>query len=224
MSRGQRLIDALMRLGRRAGPRRIDRDAECPPQDDVETLLGRTLAAEQAAHPGLTGIYPLADGRDAFVARAVLADAAERSIDAQYYIWHADTSGLLLLQRLRCAAERGVRVRLLLDDNNTSGLDPLLLGLDAHPNLEVRVFNPLRHRRARLLDYLFDFARVHRRMHNKAFTVDRQITVLGGRNIGDEYFGAGEGVMFADLDVVAVGAVLDAVGADCERYWNTALA
>ena len=224
MSRGQRLIDALMRLGRRTPPRRIDRDAECPPQDDVETLLGRTLATEQAAHPGLTGIHPLADGRDAFVARAVLADAAERSIDAQYYIWHADTSGLLLLQRLRCAAERGVRVRLLLDDNNTSGLDPLLLGLDAHPNLEVRVFNPLRHRRARLLDYLFDFARVHRRMHNKAFTVDRQITVLGGRNIGDEYFGAGEGVMFADLDVVAVGAVLDAVGADFERYWNSSLA
>ena len=221
MPRGRRLIDALLPPGQRPPPRHDTASGTPDQNDSADTLLGRTLAAEQAAHPGLTGIYPLADGRDAFVARAALADAAERSIDAQYYIWHADTSGRLLLQRLRCAAERGVRVRLLLDDNNTAGLDPLLLSLGMHPNIEVRVFNPLRLRRARILNYLFDFARVNRRMHNKAFTVDGQITVLGGRNIGDEYFGAGEGVMFADLDVAAVGAVLDAVCADFERYWNS---
>jgi len=186
-----------------------------------DTALGRALAAPLALHVGLSGIYPLQDGRDAFAARAALADAAERSIDAQYYIWRDDVSGRLLFHALRRAAERGVRVRLLLDDNNTGGLDALLLALDGHPLIEVRVFNPLMHRDARLLNYLSDFSRVNRRMHNKSFTVDGQITVVGGRNVGDEYFGAGEGVMFVDLDVAAAGPVVDEVSADFERYWTS---
>ncbi|MCA0175264.1 MAG: phospholipase D family protein [Proteobacteria bacterium] len=187
----------------------------------ADTTLARSLAAEIAAHPGLSGIHPLADGHDAFAARAALADAAERRIDAQYYIWHNDTAGRLLLQHLRRAADRGVHVRLLLDDNNTAGLDPLLRGLDAHPQIEVRLFNPLMHRRLRVLNYLSDFNRAHRRMHNKSFTVDGQVTVVGGRNVGDEYFGAGAGVMFADLDVSAIGPVVAAVEADFERYWTS---
>lgn len=186
-----------------------------------DSLLQRALAAEVHAHPGLSGIQFLADGRDAFVARAVLTDLAEHSIDAQYYIWRADTAGRLLLQGLRRAADRGVRVRLLLDDNNTTGMDPVLMALDAHPNIQVRLFNPLMHRRFRLLDYVSDFSRTNRRMHNKSFTVDRQITVVGGRNVGNEYFGAGDGVMFADLDVTAVGAVVADVSADFERYWRS---
>ncbi len=184
-----------------------------------DTALGRAIGPLVAAHPDLQGIYSLRDGRDAFVARAALANAAERSIDAQYYIWRNDTAGRLLLQSLRRAADRGVRVRLLLDDNNTKGMDALLCGLNAHPRIEVRLFNPFMHRRARILDFLGDFSRANRRMHNKTFTVDQQATVVGGRNVGDEYFGAGDGVMFADLDVLAVGPVVHAVSSDFDRYW-----
>src|SRR6266480_7946291 len=94
------------------------------------------------AHPGKSGVFALPEGPDAFAARALLAAAAERTLDVQYYIWHNDTTGHLLIDALRCAADRGVRVRLLLDDNNTAGQDSLLAALDAHPHIEVRLFNP----------------------------------------------------------------------------------
>lgn len=198
---------------------------ETPPSTRLtgeNTSLGKWLAKEVSRYPGLSGIYALPDGRDAFVARAALADAAENAIDAQYYIWHNDTTGRLLLQALRRAADRGVHVRLLLDDNNTTGMDATLMALDAHPQIEVRLFNPLMHRRWRALDYLSDFFRTNRRMHNKSFTVDGQVTVVGGRNVGDEYFGAGGDVAFADLDVLAVGAVVEPVSRDFDRYWVSA--
>src|SRR5690606_10063774 len=105
-----------------------------------------------------------------------------------YYIWRTDMSGILLAEALYRAAERGVRVRLLLDDNNTVGADPMLAALDSHENIEVRLFNPFPIRRYRILGYLGDFARLNRRMHNKSFTVDNQVTIVGGRNVGDEYF------------------------------------
>jgi phosphatidylserine/phosphatidylglycerophosphate/cardiolipin synthase-like enzyme len=100
-----------------------------------------------------------------------------------------DISGTALVESLRAAANRGVRVRLLLDDNNTSGLDLTLAELDAHPNIEVRLFNPFVSRIARGIDYMTDFFRLNRRMHNKSFTADNQVTIIGGRNVGDEYFG-----------------------------------
>lgn len=190
--------------------------------DTADTLLGRQLAPLIAEHPGLSGIHPLPDGHQAFAARAGLADIAERSIDAQYYIWHNDVSGRLLLQRLKAAADRGVRVRLLLDDNNTAGMDGVLQGLDIHPNVEIRLFNPFMQRQMRPLGYLSDFSRLNRRMHNKSFTVDNQATIVGGRNVGNEYFGAGDGVMFADLDVIAVGPVVEDLSTDFDRYWNSA--
>ena len=190
--------------------------------DTGGTALGRALAAGRDAHPEGSGIWPLADGRDAFVARALLADAAERSIDAQYYIWRDDISGRLLYRALVRAADRGVRVRLLLDDNNTRGLDPLIGTLNGHANIEVRLFNPFMHRRFRFLGYLSDFPRLNRRMHNKAFVVDNRAAVVGGRNVGNEYFGVGDGVMFADLDVLATGAAVDDVSRDFDRYWNSA--
>jgi putative cardiolipin synthase len=113
-----------------------------------------------------------------------------------------------------------VRVRLLLDDNNTTGLDPTLATLDAHPNIEVRLFNPFGRRRARVLDYLFEFGRLNRRMHNKSFTVDGQATIVGGRNVGDEYFGAGQEMSFQDLDVLGIGSVVGDVRADFDAYWG----
>lgn len=127
----------------------------------------------------------------------------------------------MLFDALRQAADRGVRVRLLLDDNNTSGLDALLAALDAHPKIEVRLFNPFVFRDARALGYVTDFSRANRRMHNKSFTADSQATIIGGRNVGDEYFGAADDVLFADLDVLAVGPVVQEVSKDFDRYWNS---
>jgi putative cardiolipin synthase len=187
--------------------------------DTADTRLGRAIAPRVAAHPGHSGIWALPDARDAFAARALLARAAERSLDVQYYIWRKDMTGTLLLDSLLAAAGRGVRVRLLLDDNNTSGLDTTLAVLDSHPNIEVRLFNPFVMRKPRALGYLTDFTRLNRRMHNKSFTADNQATIIGGRNVGDEYFGATHGVLFADLDVLAVGPVVDEVSNSFDRYW-----
>ncbi len=189
--------------------------------DTADTRLGAAIAPRVRTHPGTSGIYPLADGPDAFAARLLLARAAERSLDIQYYIWDDDLTGMLMYRALADAAARGVRVRLLLDDNRTAGLDPILAALDADPNIEVRLFNPFVLRSFRLLGYATDFVRLNRRMHNKSFTVDNQVTIIGGRNIGDEYFGAApEGTLtFADLDVLAVGPVVRDVSADFDRYW-----
>ncbi len=190
--------------------------------DTGATRLGKATAPTVAAHPGKSGIYPLADARDAFSARMLLAQAAERSLDVQYYIWRKDITGTLLFEALRAAADRGVRVRLLLDDNVTSGLDSTLAALDSHPNIEIRLFNPLAVRYPRWINYVVDFFRLNRRMHNKSFTADNQATIIGGRNIGDEYFGAAEGLLFVDLDAMAVGPVVTEVSNDFDRYWASA--
>jgi putative cardiolipin synthase len=186
--------------------------------------LASSVAGRTRPHPDHSGIVELRNARDAFAARAHLADAAERTLDIQYYIWRNDMSGTLLLEALRRAADRGVRVRLLLDDNNTSGLDVLLAALDSHPNIEIKLFNPFRLRRLRTLNFLFDFSRLNRRMHNKSFTADNEVTIVGGRNIGDEYFDAHDEIAFVDLDLMAIGPVVRAVAADFERYWNSASA
>jgi cardiolipin synthase C len=193
-------------------------------EDTDATRLAHAVLPAVAAHPGLAGIHALPDPRSAFAARALLADAAERTIDAQYYIWHSDETGTLLFEALWRAAGRGIRVRLLVDDNNTSGLDETLAVLDAHPKIEVRLYNALVRRRVRALNYVTDFRRLDHRMHNKSFTVDNQATIVGGRNVGNEYFGAGHGVVFADLDVLAVGPVVRDVSGAFDRFWNSASA
>ncbi|MEO8188940.1 MAG: phospholipase D family protein [Acidobacteriota bacterium] len=186
-----------------------------------ETRLSKAVRPLVDSHPGLSGIFPLREGRDAFAARALLADAAERTLDLQYYIWHDDMSGTLLFRAARRAADRGVRVRLLLDDNNSTGLDATIATLSAHPKIEVRLFNPFFHRRWRLIDYFADFSRLNRRMHNKSFIADGQVTIIGGRNVGDEYFEAAHDVLFVDLDVLAVGPVVADVSLDFDRYWKS---
>jgi len=190
-----------------------------------DTRLGRSVAPLTREHRGASGIVTLGNGHDAFATRVLLADAAERTLDAQYYVWHDDMTGMLLFDALRRAADRGVRVRLLLDDNNTRGMDRILAALDAHPNIEVRLFNPLVHRGwGRFYDFLVDFRRLNRRMHNKSFTVDDQVTIVGGRNIGNEYFGAGDAPLFVDLDVLAIGPIVHEVSEDFDRYWASASA
>lgn len=189
------------------------------PEQSADTPLGRGIAPVAAAHPGKSGIHPLPNAYDAFAARMMLARAAERSLDVQYYIWHNDMTGTMLLEALHEAADRGVRVRLLLDDNGTAGLDPVLSALNEHANIEVRLYNPFVLRWPKPLGYVTDFKRLNRRMHNKSFTADNQATIIGGRNIGDEYFGATTDVLFTDLDVLAIGAAVNDVSMDFDRYW-----
>ncbi len=189
--------------------------------DTAQTRLGLAVAQGVAANPGKAGIHALPEPYDAFAARILLAAAAEKSLDVQYYIWHGDQVGYLMFEALWQAAERGVRVRLLLDDLNTGGLDPTIATLDAHPNIEVRLYNPVVQRETRVLNFLTDFTRVNRRMHNKSFTADNQVSVVGGRNIGNEYFGAGSGVGFADLDVIALGPAVRDVSKEFDLYWNS---
>ena len=189
--------------------------------DTGNTRLGRALVQHVAAHPGLTGIYTVPDPRNAFAARVVLAAAADKSLDVQYYIWHGDQTGYLLMEALWQAAERGVRVRLLLDDNGISGLDEVLATLDVHPNIEVRLYNPFTIRSMHVLNYATDFTRLNHRMHNKSMTADNQSAILGGRNVGNEYFGAGSGVWFRDLDALAVGSVVQDVSRAFDLFWNS---
>ncbi|WP_345797402.1 phospholipase D family protein [Castellaniella sp. MT123] len=205
----------------------VDRNTEEPtrrttvPDTTDATQLARSVKPLHLSHAAQSGFVPLSNGRAAFAARVALADAAECSLDVQYYIWHDDMTGLLLFDALRRAAERGVQVRLLLDDNNTAGLDTIIAGLNAHPNIEVRLFNVFTVRRWRALGYLTDFSRLNRRMHNKSFTADRQVAIVGGRNIGDEYFEAGNNALFIDLDILAIGPVVGDVAEDFERYWTS---
>jgi putative cardiolipin synthase len=207
-------------------PSLADRSVSTAMTDTSDTRLGRGIEPIAAQHPSEAGIYGLADAREAFAVRMLLAQTADKSLDVQYYIWRGDLTGTLLLEALRGAGDRGVRVRMLLDDNGTSGLDFRLAALDAHVNIEVRLFNPFVIRSPRAIGYLTDFFRLNRRMHNKSFTADNQATVIGGRNVGDEYFDAAvEGALvFADLDVLAIGPVVRDVSTDFDRYWTSASA
>ncbi len=170
---------------------------------------------------GPSGINLIPRGPDAFLARLTLVDLAERSLDLQYYSWDDDTVGKLLIGAVMRAADRGVRVRLLIDDVGASPDDRTLLLLDAHPNIEVRLFNPISTRSVKALWMISDFSRVNRRMHNKSITADNQMTIVGGRNIGDEYFEASTAMNYADLDALAIGAAVAAVSARFDRYWNS---
>jgi putative cardiolipin synthase len=189
--------------------------------DTSETRLGRALAGPLAANPGKNGFYDLSAPHDAFAARGLLSNMAERSIDTQYYIWTGDETGELLFGALWRAAQRGVRVRLLLDDIGTKDLDATIAVLDADPNIEVRLYNPSARRSAKGLGFVTDFSRLNRRMHNKSFTVDNQASVIGGRNIANEYFHLGRGVGFADTDVLAVGPIVREISEAFDRYWNS---
>lgn len=190
----------------------------------METRLGRSVLPLTEAHPGLSGVVPLSDGRDALAMRVLLAREAQKSIDVQYYIWQTDTTGWLMLDELRAAAERGVRIRLLLDDNGIPGLDNVLADLDAMDTVEIRLFNPFTLRRPKLLSYAFDFFRLNRRMHNKSMTVDGVATIIGGRNIGDIYFAYGDGTAYFDFDVLAVGPAAMDVSENFDAYWTSASA
>jgi putative cardiolipin synthase len=189
---------------------------------DTDTHFGRTTMPLAGAHPGRSGFYVLRNDIEALAARLLLAERAERSIDVQYYLLHADLTGYVFVEQLLKAADRGVRVRILLDDITTEGHDPGLVALDSHPNIEVRIFNPFSRSVPRLWNFVVDFDRVNHRMHNKSMTFDNQATIVGGRNIGDEYFDARADMNYNDLELFAVGPVVQEVSAEFDTYWNSA--
>jgi putative cardiolipin synthase len=202
-------------------PTNVVREPSHVLRDTSSTRLARDLEPLLERHPGLSGFHVLSDGVAAFASRMRLIRAAEKSIDAQYYIWHTDLTGNAMYHQLLQAADRGVRVRILLDDLDTAGKDQMLHLIDAHPNVEVRLYNPFANRRRRAGDFVTDTRRVNRRMHTKTLTVDNQATVFGGRNIGDEYFAAAEEVGFNDLDALAVGPIVQEVSDQFDLFWNS---
>lgn len=214
------LLIATLLSGCASLPDNTDRTPSLALVHTDDTLLGKAVAARAAANPGKDGVFLLVRGRDAFAMRMALVAAAQRSIDLQYYIWKGDTTGQLMFEQVWNAAGRGVRVRLLLDDQQTRGLDKTLAALDAHPNIEVRLFNPYV-TRFRVGDIFADFSRINRRMHNKSFNVDNQVAIVGGRNIGNEYYGADPGLDYSDLDVAVVGPVVREVSHQFDLYWNS---
>ena len=175
----------------------------------------------QGRTDGTSGVRIISNGIDALALRLGLAEQAVTSIDAQYYLLHNDEAGRLFTDALLRAADRGVRVRLLLDDMDTRGYDEATHALETHPNIEIRLFNPFARSHGKALSALLEFRRINRRMHNKSMTFDGRVTIVGGRNIGDEYFSAREESNYDDLDLLAAGPVVDDVGRTFDSYWNS---
>ena len=188
--------------------------------------LSEASDAKQAFHANrqsdesLSGFMLLGDGRDAFVARAAMADKAQRSIDLKTFIFKDDVIGDAVLGVLENAANRGIRVRLLLDDLWLGEQDDRFLAFNAHPNIEVRLFNPLVRTSLKKTQYITRFGSVTRRMHNKAFIVDNDIMVIGGRNIAREYFEAKPHVAYGDVDAIVAGPVVQDISSSFDEFWN----
>ena len=216
------LLYALLLVACASLPDALPREHSAAFNSSAETTLGRLFEAETHTPHGWSGVEVLDTGREALQLRLALLAEAERAVDLQYYIWNDDTSGRLLASRLIDVADRGVRVRLLLDDFNINGQDELLMALDAHPNIQVRLYNPNAGRSgmAKWVSLLWDFGRLNQRMHNKSFVVDASAAIVGGRNIGDEYFDMGEEINFRDREVFAVGPVVSQISNGFDSYWN----
>ena len=203
-------------LGRRRPADRQLRDrAERLPTNRVDGVpaprvhpIGKELADLAAQHPGESALRSSGSGRPAFTARVALADLAEKTLDVQYFLWESDATGRILVDHLVRAADRGVRVRILIDDVNLKDLDASIAALDAHPNIEIRLFNPFAHRGSHLLGFLTDFERVNHRMHNKLMVMDNAMAIVGGRNMSDPYFEVDPELNFRDLDIAAAGPVV----------------
>jgi len=202
--------------------------AELPMEPATPTAsaakLDRLFGPMEASHPDASAFRLLIEGTEAFVARVQSARIAERSVDVQTYIWHADLTGKFLAYELLQAADRGVRVRLLVDDMDARAKSAHFAALAAHPNIEVRAFNPFASRNGTLnliSEGARNFERINRRMHNKTWIADNRFAIVGGRNLGDEYFGASDEVNFVDLDFGMIGPVVRDASASFDRYWNS---
>jgi putative cardiolipin synthase len=194
-----------------------------PPAFDTKS--SQYVHAETAAHGDESGFRLLTSNTNALLSRIALADHAAHSLDLQYYIFENDATGRLVAQHLLAAADRGVRVRLLIDDINSEGKNRFLDAFDAHPNMQVRLFNPFRTRSpslpSRIAQFVLEGPRLNRRMHNKSFIADNTVAIVGGRNIGDPYFDAASNDNFRDLDVIAIGPVVAQASHTFDDYWNS---
>ncbi|HSV52066.1 MAG TPA: phospholipase D family protein [Burkholderiaceae bacterium] len=212
-------------------PPNVSRTPSSALADASDTALGRLVASAVPAtnQPSADSGFRLLIRSDvAYGSRMAMIDAAQKTLDLQYYAIHYDSSTEALLEQLRQAARRGVRVRILLDDFNATGRNIEVLRLDLEPGIEIRMFNPVtgsrRSQTGRMLGSLFDFQRIQQRMHNKVFIADNALAVTGGRNLGDEYFGQGQNNNFLDLDVLAAGRIVRELSRSFDRYWNHELA
>ncbi len=188
--------------------------------DTSQTSLAQMIEPLQKQHEGLTGYHVLFEPLEALATRLRLIDRAEKTLDLQYYIWDNDKVGALALHALIRAADRGVKIRLLIDDNNAKHTEGIFLALAQHPNIEVKLFNPYRFRKHRSLDMVLDLKRINRRMHNKSFIADHQIALIGGRNMTNQYYNVSDNYQFSDVDVMLFGTAVHEISDSFEDYWN----
>jgi putative cardiolipin synthase len=189
-----------------------------------DSPLDRAVSSAEAQHPGQSAFRLVVEGYEAFAVRAQTARMTRRSLDVQTYIWHADLTGMFFAHELLAAADRGVRVRLLVDDIDARAKNAGFAAIAAHPNIEVRLFNPFASRSGALgfiSEGVRSFGRINRRMHNKSWIADNRLAIVGGRNIGDEYFSASDQVNFVDLDFAMIGPVVRDASASFDKYWNS---
>ena len=185
-----------------------------------QTSLAKIVLPLRDENPQLTGYKVLYDPLEALAARLHLIERVEKTLDLQYYIWDNDKIGKLALDAIIRAADRGVKVRILIDDNNSKNMQSSYLALDQHINIDVRLYNPYRFRNFRAMDILLDLKRINRRMHNKSFIADNQIALIGGRNMSDQYYNVSDSYQFSDVDVMLVGAAADEIVHSFDEYWN----
>ena len=192
-----------------------------------QTRLGAQFAAAAMEHDVRSGFHILNAGVDGFLIRVELIEAAQRSLDLQYYIFRGDETGRFITAALLRAAQRGVRIRLLIDDGDTVAGDEQILRLVRQPSVEIRIFNPFYYRGhlsvVRDTEFLFNKRRLDYRMHNKLLLADGAVALIGGRNIGDQYFQMSSYSQFADDDVFSVGPVVAQLSATFDEFWNSPL-
>jgi putative cardiolipin synthase len=224
LSRRLILLAALVLAGCASVPFDYPKTESYSRAPDPNTVMGDALSQWQQENGEESGFISLTSGMDALGARLRMMAAAQNTIDAQYFILKNDRAGALFVGKMLLAADRGVKVRLLIDDIFSPGIDRQLTLLDSHPNIEVRMFNPVSRNSLRYWAYLLDFGRTNRRMHNKSFTVDGSMSIVGGRNIGEEYFELTQDVLFDDYEVFVLGPVVKEIGAGFDEFWNSQLA
>lgn len=218
------LLIGLVLTGCASVPLDTPKEASYAIADTSGTGEAKKTAEWMEGNEDKDGFYPLTKGFDAFGARLGLMSLAEVSIDAQYFMMKPDNAGLVFASKLLEAADRGVRVRFLLDDIFTTVDDADLAMLNNHPNIEMRIFNPISRKGIYAFNYVGNFKLANRRMHNKSFTVDNQVSIVGGRNIADEYFQLETSGEFIDFDMLCVGPIVKQVSEEFDTYWNHALA